>query len=358
MGNIQHLEAASVEGWLVRHGLLRPRGDVRVTLLSGRAFAALVETEGDRPLFLKQPFAAIPPVGARREGMLLRFVSQREDLEGLRHVLANFVVYDEPDNVTVTAGLPLHRTIHSLGVPPADPLLRATAGRLATMHTVSAAAELTDEERATYQAINPVPSYDRITPDDLASAPGNGFVLLLAVMQALSEPLGAARAGWRPACLIHGDFRDDNILIDPAAGGDPSPVFIDWEMGGWGDPLWDLGALIGQLLYYWVESIRAEQGSDFASWVRGASIPFHRVQHAIQVVLESYAEASGRTLSGPEGFIDRCVQLAGVFLLHRVLGSLESIGGIHPAAFYSLHLGRTLVGQPRHAGRIIAKGLL
>ena len=50
-------------------------------------------------------------------------------------------------------------------------------------------------------------------------------------------------------CVIHGDFRFDNVVLDPA---DPTQVIgvLDWEMATLGDPLMDLG----NSLAYWVEA--------------------------------------------------------------------------------------------------------
>ncbi|GIF13405.1 phosphotransferase family protein [Actinoplanes teichomyceticus] len=53
----------------------------------------------------------------------------------------------------------------------------------------------------------------------------------------------------RGACLIHNDFRFDNLVFDPA---DPTrPVaLLDWEMATVGDPLMDLGGALA----YWVQA--------------------------------------------------------------------------------------------------------
>ena len=50
------------------------------------------------------------------------------------------------------------------------------------------------------------------------------------------------------ACLIHGDFRFDNVVLDPQ---DPLRVIgvLDWEMATIGDPLMDLG----NSLAYWIQ---------------------------------------------------------------------------------------------------------
>ena len=49
-------------------------------------------------------------------------------------------------------------------------------------------------------------------------------------------------------CLIHNDYRLDNVVLDPA---DPTRVVgvLDWEMATVGDPLMDLGGTLA----YWVQ---------------------------------------------------------------------------------------------------------
>ncbi|GHC90327.1 aminoglycoside phosphotransferase [Nocardiopsis terrae] len=53
----------------------------------------------------------------------------------------------------------------------------------------------------------------------------------------------------RRTCLVHNDFRFDNVVLD---AGDPTrPVgLLDWEMATLGDPLMDLGGALA----YWVEA--------------------------------------------------------------------------------------------------------
>jgi len=49
-------------------------------------------------------------------------------------------------------------------------------------------------------------------------------------------------------CIVHNDFRLDNVVLDPA---DPQRIIgvLDWEMATLGDPLMDLGSSLA----YWVE---------------------------------------------------------------------------------------------------------
>ncbi len=50
-------------------------------------------------------------------------------------------------------------------------------------------------------------------------------------------------------CLVHNDFRFDNVVLDPAQELKPIGV-LDWEMATLGDPLMDLGASLA----YWIEA--------------------------------------------------------------------------------------------------------
>jgi aminoglycoside phosphotransferase (APT) family kinase protein len=56
-------------------------------------------------------------------------------------------------------------------------------------------------------------------------------------------------------CVIHNDYRFDNVVLDPA---DPLHIVgvLDWEMATIGDPLMDLGGSLA----YWVE---ADDNADF-----------------------------------------------------------------------------------------------
>nr|WP_315476457.1 phosphotransferase family protein [uncultured Undibacterium sp.] len=66
------------------------------------------------------------------------------------------------------------------------------------------------------------------------------------VMQWLQDKMPAQDLA---TCLIHNDFRFDNVVLNPA---DPTEVIgvLDWEMATLGDPLMDLG----NTLAYWVQA--------------------------------------------------------------------------------------------------------
>jgi aminoglycoside phosphotransferase (APT) family kinase protein len=56
-------------------------------------------------------------------------------------------------------------------------------------------------------------------------------------------------AGETTICVIHNDYRFDNVVLDPANPLDIIGV-LDWEMTTLGDPMMDLGGSLA----YWVEA--------------------------------------------------------------------------------------------------------
>ena len=88
-------------------------------------------------------------------------------------------------------------------------------------------------------------------------------------------------------CLIHNDYRFDNLVLDPA---DPSRIVgvLDWEMATVGDPLMDLGGALA----YWVQ---ADDGRVFRRFRRQ---PTHAPGMLTRSeVLDRYAQRTGRRVS-------------------------------------------------------------
>jgi aminoglycoside phosphotransferase (APT) family kinase protein len=87
-------------------------------------------------------------------------------------------------------------------------------------------------------------------------------------------------------CIVHGDFRMDNIIVDAAEPHTISAV-LDWEISALGDPLMDLGAA----LVYWIEAddppqlkVLKKQPSDAPGMLSRREVIAH------------YANASGRDI--------------------------------------------------------------
>ncbi|MGC9500008.1 phosphotransferase family protein [Streptomyces sp. WG7] len=82
---------------------------------------------------------------------------------------------------------------------------------------------------------------------------------LLQEHPALCDALAALSRDWRPSALTHNDLRSDNLVVDPDDG---TVHLIDWELGGRGDPYWDLAGPLAERLCWWL--------TDGELWVPGA----------------------------------------------------------------------------------------
>ncbi|HEX7316346.1 MAG TPA: phosphotransferase family protein [Pyrinomonadaceae bacterium] len=87
--------------------------------------------------------------------------------------------------------------------------------------------------------------------------------------------------------LVHGDYKLDNVMLDTSDVGRVVGVF-DWEMSAVGDPLIDLGILLG----YWVHTAEGGGRRDSVSAVTNREGWFTREE-----LLERYGARTGEDLS-------------------------------------------------------------
>ena len=121
--------------------------------------------------------------------------------------------------------------------------------------------------------------------------------------------------------LVHGDFKLDNVMLDARDVGRVVGVF-DWEMSAVGDPLVDLGILLG----YWVHTSTAAQ-RDTVTTVTHREGWFTRAE-----ILERYGTRTALDLSG--------VTFYEVFAVFKLAVVLQQI-------FYRYRRGQT--DDPRFA---------
>jgi aminoglycoside phosphotransferase (APT) family kinase protein len=106
-------------------------------------------------------------------------------------------------------------------------------------------------------------------------------------MDALAEWLREHLPPDPPApSIVHGDFKLDNVMLDPDDVGRLVAVF-DWEMSALGDPLVDLGIVLA----YWSPTAPPEQRDALTSVTDRAGY------FTSEEIVERYAARSGRDLS-------------------------------------------------------------
>jgi aminoglycoside phosphotransferase (APT) family kinase protein len=152
---------------------------------------------------------------------------------------ADFYVMEQIPGTILRANLPPHL---SLSPAEARRLGQAAIGTLAELHAV-------DPEAAGLSQLSRGPGY--------VQRQVAGWSKRYLAVRTWNTPSFERVMAWlddvKPddagSCLIHNDFRLDNLVLDP---GDPLRVagVLDWEMATVGDPLMDLGGAIA----YWVQA--------------------------------------------------------------------------------------------------------
>lgn len=142
---------------------------------------------------------------------------------------------------------------------------------------------------------------------------------------ALFEALGRQIPEQGPAGIVHGDYRLDNLLVDPSVDGDPITAVLDWEMSTIGDPLTDLALL----LVYSDLGRHPAWGQAVTTASQGAGYPSN------DQLIERYAASSDRDLT----HVGWYVALAN----YKLAGVME---GIH----YRFVQGKTVGQGFGHAG--------
>jgi aminoglycoside phosphotransferase (APT) family kinase protein len=107
----------------------------------------------------------------------------------------------------------------------------------------------------------------------------------LPLLDEVHERLSSAIPPQGPAVIVHGDYRLDNVMLDPATG--RIEAVLDWELTTLGDPLAD----VGLLMVYWTEPDDEVQVLPTAP-TRADGFASR------EELVRRYADASGRDLSG------------------------------------------------------------
>lgn len=233
--------------YLLRRGLLSPASvlELGVTVddasASHRAFRVAV---GARPrLFLKRADrTGTQGRDLSTEMAVYRLATSRDELA---RVLPRCHYVDEAAGVVVldaVAGDTLAAYLAPAVAPPprAAALLSAYGRAMAVVHSVPAPP--LGAPPWLLGALEPTwGDYGWLPP------PCAAVLRRLAANPAMRRGFQRARERWQPSALVHGDLRWANVLVDGQLD-DPSLRVVDWELACRGDPSWDLGSVLADVV--------------------------------------------------------------------------------------------------------------
>lgn len=111
----------------------------------------------------------------------------------------------------------------------------------------------------------------------------------IAEMERLAAWLMENKPSESGACLIHNDYKYDNLVLDPDELS-RIKACLDWEMATIGDPLMDLGSTLG----YWVDADDPEEWQKQSFGLTTLPGNLNREE-----LMEHYLRKSGRTAGNP-----------------------------------------------------------
>lgn len=245
----EELDAAAADAWL-KSRVRDLRGAPRVTRYTGGAsnWTYRLEYDGD-DLVLRRP-----PAGTKAKSAhdMSREFRVQKALRPFYPFVPEMIAFcDDPTVIGcefyvmrhIPGLVPRARLPEGLALPPAATraLCFSFVDRLVELHRVDArAAGLLDLGKG--------PGYARRQVEGWAQRYGEARTWNVPRFRAVMAWLADHAPEDSDTCVIHNDFRLDNLVLDPR---EPTRIVgvLDWEMATLGDPLMDLG----NSLAYWVE---------------------------------------------------------------------------------------------------------
>lgn len=340
---------ASVAAALARAGVT-DRGEIAaVSSGGGRRSPTVVSFADGSRLFLKW-LDTDPLYGSDNEPFILRLLDSVSLPPALRAAVPRIVAFDPDHRLLVLDGVTGFQTMREAaleqGGTSVDPLIRLAAV-LGALHglEVDQLIRAHPDRRLHF----PMQSMMDLTPEEFARGPGKEYASYVEAVQAVDREIQGLAARWRPLCLTHFDVRDDNVLV--AVDDRPDPLrLVDWELAGFGDPLYDVGTVIGQLVYHSLRRVPTTSDASRASAGGGNGAGPTPGAPAAATFVNAYLAMSPSPRTDARQEI---VRYAGVFLLFRALATLQVTGSLGVAGKLSLLLGRRFLARPEVSARLI-----
>ena len=201
---------------------------------------------------------------------------------------------------------------------------------------------------------------ERITPEIFGTVTNDGLKfyslyqrydsLRLAIMELLNA--------LQSKCLIHGDLKLNNILLhekwqqdDESINREENPLvrLIDWERGTWGDPAFDLGAIIAGYLQIWLGSLIVNKNTDIKTSMDSAITPLKLIQPSMTVLVVTYLDNFPKILDSYPDFLLRVIQCAGFFLIMQIQAMIQRKQRFGNTSICTLQVAKSLLCQPEQS---------
>ena len=325
---------AAVSQMLRRSGVLSGAKVESILAVGVKSRTTLVRTNTGRTLFLK--FSPTP--GANRELWFYQHLGSPDASSHLRQLAVKLEAFDQQTNVLMIEGLVDYTTLNEHIRRSAfsdNHFFAVIAWSIGRLHVQ------TPRLHGCLDCPCELPSTEPPTVESYAHSAGIDYGTFLAVVQSVRGELEDLRSNWRPQSFIHGDLSGENILLPLSAAKDPIVKLVDWEFCGWGDPLWDIGTLLGQFLFQWLQSLQPIGSANLGDLLSATQIKQQDLLSALSSTWLNYC--GGRGESSDMDSLRKALRYAGVFLLNRGFAWVSCHGILNTSSYLALQVARTIL---------------
>lgn len=356
LGIARPLDVDTVIPFLLDHDLLLRRElivhPVTATAVSRRNRNLLVTISASRGFFIKQvePATEAGVDSLRRE---VAFFSDEWASAVRVHGHAPEPVWCDPDRpLMVLELLPAHQGLwdhYRSFAPPRFPVAcyKQLGQVLAAFHNSSAVDSSTHPTREARDSAPWVLAAHQPPLEALVnlSPAGSEALRIIQASEVIGAGLDRVARAWATECFIHGDLRADNILVRADPDGSTDVRLVDWELARFGDPMWDVAALVQDLLLYWVGGLNPRgPDDDIARIVGTARVPWAVLQPAVQALWGVYTAAAATV---PDA--ERLASMTAARVLQSVLEMAERRVHLPAHGVLLLQMAENLLVDPGRA---------
>jgi hypothetical protein len=197
---------------------------------------------------------------------------------------------------------------------------------------------------------------ERISPEIFALVPAEGlkFFALYQRYDSLGKAIAELSDAFEPCCLTHNDLKLNNILLandwEQAATTavlSPDLRLIDWERSGWGDPAFDLGAIVTSYLIVWLGSLVVSKSIALEEALRLSMTPLESIQPSIAALVSTYLARFPEILERRPDFLQRVMQFSGLGLIQAIQSTIEHQKSFGNTGICMLQVAKTLLCRPQ-----------
>jgi aminoglycoside phosphotransferase (APT) family kinase protein len=337
-------------------------GDIRVTNASRRNHNFCATTARGPSYFLKQGVDEERAATLAREAALYRAIHAQDEARPVSVYLPAFYDFDSEKAILILEQLTAFQTLrelHSVKGRFRTDVASALGRALSALHSVRQMPECS----ATAAGLPPPWILSFYRPDlRLLGELSSADLQVIKVVQAFPEfrkHLEELYRDWRQEALIHGDFKWDNCLAPVNFGralGHGLKI-VDWELGGIGDPAWDVGSAFSAYLSFWVFSMPVTGGAPPEQFVDLARYPLARMQPAMRGLWSAYAKGKRLNAANADRALLRSTRYCAARMVQTAFEQVQTALQLTGTAICLLQLAMNMLQRPEDTvARLIGIG--